>query len=287
MYWIVTDSTTDLPKAYVDAQEKLQIMCMSFTMDGTSYYPDGTDENSRKIYKALRDGSMITTAQINSETWKECFQPLLDKGEDVLAIIFSSGLSGTYLSAEAAAQELRALYPERTLEVIDSLSASAGEGMLVHYALQNRAKGMSLIDNANWVRANRQNTVHWFTVDDLHFLRRGGRVSAASAYFGSIVKIKPILNVDFEGHLIPREKVQGRKHSLRRLCEKVKENIVSPEDQVVFISHGDCEDEARTLADMIRKEVGVKDVQISFIGPIVGSHSGPGTMAVFFMSRGR
>lgn len=287
MYWIVTDSTTDLPKAYVEAQEKLQIMRMSFTMDGASYYPDGTDENSRKIYKALRDGSMITTAQINSETWKECFQPLLDKGEDVLAIIFSSGLSGTYLSAEAAAQELRGLYPGRTLEVVDSLSASAGEGMLVHYALQNRAKGMSLTDNANWVRANRQNTVHWFTVDDLHFLRRGGRVSAASAYFGSIVKIKPILNVDFEGHLIPREKVQGRKHSLRRLCDKVKENIVNPAEQVVFISHGDCEDEARTLADMIRRDVGVKDVQISFIGPIVGSHSGPGTLAVFFMSRGR
>ena len=287
MYWIVTDSTIDMPKRYVDSQENFRVLNMSYTMDGVSYVPDGTDENSREIYRQLRAGKNIVTAQVNSESWREAFEEILSGGNDLLVIAFSSGLSGTCQAAFAAAEEAREKYPDRKLEVIDSLCASAGEGLLVDYALRNRDKGMSLEENAAWVRENVQNIIHWFTVDDLMFLMRGGRVGAVSAYIGSLVKIKPILHVNEEGKLIPREKVQGRRKSIRALADKVKQNIVHPEGQLVLISHGDCEAEAQSLADMIKAELPVAEVRLSYIGPIVGAHSGPGTLAVFFMGKGR
>ena len=181
MYWIVTDSATDLPKSYIDALEQFQVLPITITLEGQTLVPDGTDEYARNIYAQLRAGKVVTTAQINSETWKENYEALLKNGQDVLSIVFSSGLSGTCQAAMLAAQELREKYPERQLVVIDSLCASMGEGLLVHHALQNRAAGMSLEDNAAWVRDNVQHLAHWFTVDDLMFLLRGGRVSAASA----------------------------------------------------------------------------------------------------------
>ena len=287
MYWIVTDSTIDMPKRYVDSQEHFRVLNMSYTMDGVSYVPDGTDENSREIYRQLRAGKNIVTAQVNSESWREAFEEILAGGNDLLVIAFSSGLSGTCQAAFTAAEEAREKYPDRKLEVIDSLCASAGEGLLVDYALRNRDKGMSLEENAAWVRENVQNIIHWFTVDDLMFLMRGGRVGAVSAYIGSLVKIKPILHVNEEGKLIPREKVQGRRKSIRALADKVKQNIVHPEGQLVLISHGDCEAEAQSLADMIKAELPVAEVRLSYIGPIVGAQSGPGTLAVFFMGKGR
>ena len=287
MYWIVTDSTIDMPKRYIDSQENFRVLNMSYTMDGVSYVPDGTDENSREIYRQLRAGKNIVTAQVNSESWREAFEEILAGGDDLLVIAFSSGLSGTCQAAFTAAEEAREKYPDRKLEVIDSLCASAGEGLLVDYALRNRDKGMSLEDNAAWVRENVQNIIHWFTVDDLMFLMRGGRVGAVSAYIGSLVKIKPILHVNAEGKLIPREKVQGRRKSIRDLADKVKQNLVAPEGQLVLISHGDCEAEAQSLADMIKAELPVAEVRLSYIGPIVGAHSGPGTLAVFFMGKGR
>lgn len=287
MYWIVTDSTIDMPKRYVDSQENFRVLNMSYTMDGVSYVPDGTDENSREIYRQLRAGKNIVTAQVNSESWREAFEEILAEGDDLLVIAFSSGLSGTCQAAFTAAEEAREKYPDRKLEVIDSLCASAGEGMLVDYALRNRDRGMSLEENAAWVRENVQNIIHWFTVDDLMFLMRGGRVGAVSAYIGSLVKIKPVLHVNEEGKLIPREKVQGRRKSIRALADKVKQNIVNPEGQLVLISHGDCEAEAQSLADMIKAELPVAEVRLSYIGPIVGAHSGPGTLAVFFMGKGR
>ena len=287
MYWIVTDSTIDMPKRYVDSQENFRVLNMSYTMDGVSYVPDGTDENSREIYRQLRAGKNIVTAQVNSESWREAFEEILAGGNDLLVIAFSSGLSGTCQAAFTAAEEAREKYPDRKLDVIDSLCASAGEGLLVDYALRNRDKGMSLEENAAWVRENVQNIIHWFTVDDLMFLMRGGRVGAVSAYIGSLVKIKPVLHVNEEGKLIPREKVQGRRKSIRALADKVKQNIVHPEGQLVLISHGDCEAEAQSLADMIKAELPVAEVRLSYIGPIVGAHSGPGTLAVFFMGKGR
>jgi DegV family protein with EDD domain len=178
-------------------------------------------------------------------------------------------------------------FPDRKLFLIDSKCASMGLGILVHYALQKRDSGASIEDTAAWVTNNLQKVNHWFTVDDLQFLRRGGRLSATSAYLGGIMKIKPVLQVNEEGKLIPREKVQGRKRSLRVLFEKVKENAVEPEKQTIFLSHGDCLEEAEWLASILRDELHVKDVMLSFIGPVVGSHSGPGTMAIFFMGNHR
>ncbi len=221
------------------------------------------------------------------EEWKEQISDLLIKGQDVLVIAFSSGLSGTYAAGVQAVKELKEQYPDRKLAIVDSLSASMGEGLLVHYALQKRQEGLTLEENAKWVEENRLNIVHWFTVDDLMFLKRGGRVSATSAYLGSIIKIKPILNVDEAGHLIPRDKVQGRKRSIRALFERTEANAVDIANQTVFISHGDCEEEAQSLADMLRVKLGVKNILMGYIGPIIGSHSGPGTIAVFFVGNGR
>ena len=287
MYWIVTDATADLPLDYVSNQENFHVVNMSFTVDGEDHKPDGTVAYSKRIYEYLRSGKVLTTSQINTESWKQEFRALLDGGNDILCIAFSSGLSGTCLAAKQAAESLQAEYPERRLMVVDSFAASMGEGLLVDYALRNRAAGMSLEDNAAWVEQHCQNIAHWFTVDDLMFLLRGGRVSAASAYLGSMLKIKPVLDVDAEGHLIPREKVQGRKRSVRKLFEHVKAEAVDIANQRVFISHGDCEADANLLAGMLRDELGVKDITIGYIGPIIGSHSGPGTLAVFFYAENR
>ena len=284
MYWIVTDATTDLPVDYRKAQDRFLVVDMSYITDGVSYIPDGTEESSRQVYEFLRAGKVITTAQINVEDWKNAFRPILDSGEDILAIVFSSGLSGTCLAAMQAAESLRGAYPGREIRVVDSLAASLGEGLLVDYALRNRAAGMPLEDNALWAEEHRQNISHWFTVDDLMFLLRGGRVSAASAYLGSMLKIKPVLDVNPEGHLIPREKVQGRRRSIRRLFEHVRDYAIEPRNQRIFISHGDCREDAESLADMLRENLGVTDLTIATIGPIIGSHSGPGTLAVFFYS---
>ncbi len=286
-FWIVTDSCTDFPPTYVDKQHDITILPLTYQIDGKAYVPDGSEASLRDLYAKLRGGKLSTTSQINSETWKETFQEILAKGHDVLALIFSSGLSGTYQAAVAAKDELKGQYPNQQLIVIDTLCASLGQGLLVHYALEKRDQGLSLKDTAQWVRDNVQNLIHWFTVDDLQFLRRGGRVSAAAAYFGGLIKIKPIMHVNWEGRLIPQEKVQGRKRSLRVLCDKVKEFAINPQEQVIFISHGDCLEEAQALAQMVREEVKPKDVMIGYVGAVIGSHSGPGTMAIFFLGKGR
>ena len=286
MYWIITDSTIDMPAAYVAAQENFRQVNMAFIMDGVSRIHDGTDDMSRDIYADLRAGKAVTTAQVNAAEWADCFREALRTG-DVLALVFSSGLSSTCQSALSAAEDVRAEFPERKLIVIDSLCASAGEGLLVDYALRNRGAGMDIEENAAWVRDNIQRLHHWFTVDDLMFLLRGGRVNAASAYLGTMIRIKPILDVDAEGHLIPREKVQGRKKSIRRLFEKVVEYIEKPEEQEIFISHGDCPEDAEKLSAMLRETYAVSVDKIVYVGPVIGAHSGPGTLALFFLGEHR
>ncbi len=286
-FWIVTDSGTDFPEAYVQKQKNMIIVPMMYQIEGQFHTPDGSDESTRAFYAKLRSGVVATTSQVTIETWKETFEKLLADGQDVLCITFSSALSGTYEAAASAKEQLKTEFPNGKLFLIDSKCASLGHGLLVHHALQMRDSGANIEDTAQWVTDNLQKVIHWFTVDDLQFLRRGGRVSATSAYLGGIMKIKPILQVNEEGKLIPREKVQGRKRSLRELFEKVKENAVEPTKQTIFISHGDCLEEAEWLASILRDELHVKDVLISFIGPVIGSHSGPGTMAIFFMGNHR
>lgn len=287
MYWIVTDSAIDMPKSWIDQQENFKILDLSYLMDDVSYVSDGTDESIHAIYDAMREGKMLKTSQVTPEMWEATFRELLSAGHDVLTIAFSSGLSGTCAAAFMAADEVRADYPERKLFVIDSLQASAGEGLMVHYALENRANGMSIEENAAWIEQNVQNFVAWFTVNDLMHLHRGGRVSAASAIVGSLVRIKPIMRVDDAGKLAVFEKAAGRKRSIRILADKIKADIVDPEKQIIHISHGDCLEEAQQLADMIKESLPVKDVRISYVGSVIGAHTGPGVIAIFCMSNGR
>jgi len=283
MYWIVTDSAIDMPKAWINQQSQLRILDLSYLMDDVSYVSDGTEESIKAIYDDMRAGKMLKTSQVTPEMWEECFRSLLDAGQDVLAIVFSSGLSGTCSAAFMAAEEVRVDYPDRKLIVIDSLQASAGEGLMIHYAIENRANGMSLEENAAWIEKNVQNFIAWFTVDDLMHLHRGGRVSAASAIVGSLVRIKPIMRVDENGKLAVYEKAAGRKRSIRILADKIIADIVHPEGQMIHISHGDCLEEAQLLADMIKAAIPVKDVRISYVGSVIGAHTGPGVIAVFCM----
>lgn len=290
-YWIVTDACCDLTTEYVRSQQKFTVVPMSYQIDGQVVEldpaKDGLLESSREFYALLRDGKVATTFQINQQGWVDALSPMLEQGYDMLVIAFSSGLSGTCTAAFAAQKELKEKYPDRSVFVVDSLCASGGQGLLTRYALQNRDAGMSLADNAAWTKENATNIVHWFTVDDLQFLHRGGRVSATSAYFGGMLKIKPVLHVDMEGKLIPMEKVQGRKRSLRAMLDKTREFAVDPEKQMMLISHGDSEEDAQWLGDKLKEELNVPQVEYSYIGPIIGSHSGPGTVAVFFMGKGR
>lgn len=287
MYWIVTDSAIDMPKAWIDQQDCFRVLNLSYLMDDVSYVSDGTDESIQAIYNAMRDGKMLKTSQVTPDMWESCFRELLSAGHDVLTITFSSGLSGTSAAAFMAADEVREDYPDRKLIVIDSLQASAGEGLMVRYALQNRTSGMSIDDNAAWIKQNVQNFVAWFTVDDLMHLHRGGRVSAASAIVGSLVRIKPIMRVDENGKLAVYEKCPGRKRSIRVLAEKIIADIINPEGQILHISHGDCLDEAQQLADLLKAALPIADVQISYVGSVIGAHTGPGVIAVFCVGENR
>lgn len=287
-YRITTDSTCDLPQAFYE-ERGIAYIGLSFQLDGKEY-KEGTDNSlsSKEFYNQLRAGKQSSTMQVNTYDFVAFLEPILAAGDDVLHIAFSSGLSGTYASYCRGAEELKEKYPGRTVIVVDSLCASMGEGLLTYYADENRKKGMTLQENADWLEANKLHLCHWFTVDDLMFLHRGGRVNKASAIFGSLLGIKPVLHVDNEGHLILMSKARGRVGSIDALVQKLKETA-NPDikEQMVFISHGDCRDEAELLADKLRKAVGIKNIRISDIGAVIGSHSGPGTIALFFMGKQR
>ena len=287
MYWIVTDSGIDMPKAWIDQQDSFRVLSLSYLMDDVTYVSDGTDESIKRIYNSMREGKMLKTSQVTPDMWENCFRELLAAGHDVLTITFSGGLSGTSAAAFMAADEVREDYPDRKLLVIDSLQASAGEGLMVRYALDNRAKGMSIEDNAAWIQQNVQNFIAWFTVDDLMHLHRGGRLSATSAIVGSLVRIKPIMRVDENGKLAVCEKCPGRKRSIRVLADKIIADIVNPEGQILHISHGDCFEEAQQLADLLKAAHPIADVQISYVGSVIGAHTGPGVIAVFCKGENR
>lgn len=288
-FWIVTDAACDLPKSYVDQVENITVMPMVYHMDGQDHPCTLGDESTwHPFYEALRAGHTATTAQVSTMEYQKVFRDLTARGESILCIVFSSGLSGTYQAALLAQEMILEETPQAKIRVVDSLCASAGQGLLVHYAIEKRKAGLSLEEAAQWLVDNRQKLMHWFTVDDLDTLKRGGRVSATAAFMGGMLKIKPILHVNFEGKLIPREKVQGRKRSLKNLAEKVKELAVPQEGQTLFIGHGDCREDAEyTLARIREAGFEPKEVLITAIGAIIGAHSGPGTLAVFFLGESR
>ncbi len=284
-YVIGTCSTADLPPSYVDAHHVLVIK-YTYTIDHVEY-KDG-DMDAKTFFDLERDGKLPTTSQLTPADIIPVFEKVLSEGSDLLYIAFSSGLSGSYNNLSLAAQDMRAKYPERKIYVIDSLCASLGQGLLVDYAVKMRDAGKSIDETAKWLEANKLGLNHWFTVDNLNHLRRGGRVTGAAAFVGNLLKIKPVLNVDFEGHLIPREKEQGRKRALKCLVEKMAEYVYKPEGQTIFINHGDDIEAAEKLADMVRErfpEVG--EIMIGPLGAVIGAHAGPGTISVFFMGKTR
>lgn len=283
-YRITTDSTADLPQEFL-SERGIACVGMAFQIGGDEYR-EGPDLNmtSKQFYDRLRAGEAASTMQVNTYEFVDFVEPFLAAGEDVLHIAFSSGLSGTYESCARGAEELQEKYPDRKILVVDSLAASMGEGLLVYYADENRKTGMSIDENAKWLEENKLHLCHWFTVDDLMHLHRGGRVSKTSAVFGSLLGIKPVLHVDNEGHLILMSKVRGRDASLKALAAKMKETALpNAKDQMVFISHGDAQEDAEKTAQYVREALGVQKFLIHNIGAVIGSHSGPGTVALFFM----
>ena len=287
-YVILTESSSDI-SLKIAKDNDIQVMPMDFILEGKSYahYADSREMDVKAFYQKLRDGAVVTTAAENVEDYMTWVKPLLEEGKDVLLVVFSSGLSSTFSTANVALAELREQYPDRKILAVDSLCASAGEAMLAYYAAQNRAKGMSIEENAQWLEENKLHLAHWFTVDDLMFLKRGGRVSSATALVGTMLSIKPVLHVDDAGHLINVGKARGRKASMKALADHAAETGVDLRNQVLFISHGDCLEDAQWLAQEVRDRFHPVDVVISDIGPVIGAHSGPGTLALYFMATHR
>lgn len=285
---IITDSSCDL-SAQMAEELELTVLPLSFHMGEKEYlnYLDGRDMSFENFYARLRAGEPSTTAAVNVETFAGAIEPVLQTGKDALVIAFSSGLSNTCNAAQMACAELAEKYPEQKVMCVDSLAASLGQGMLVYYAVQQKRAGKSLEEVRDWVEQNRLHLCHWFTVDDLNHLKRGGRISAATALIGSMLNIKPVLHVDDEGHLISMGKARGRKASLDALVDKMEQSAVNPQEQVVFLSHGDSQQDAEYVASEVKRRMGVKDVVINYVGPVIGSHSGPGTMALFFFGTHR
>ncbi|MFR9170139.1 MAG: DegV family protein, partial [Gordonibacter urolithinfaciens] len=283
---IVTDSSSNLVEEMID-DFGLHVLPLTFMVDGEEYqsYLKGQHTDLKQFYTMMREGKVITTSLPNLAESEALMRGLLEQGRDILYLGFSSGLSGTFEATELLMRDLAAEFPERTLCAVDTLAASGGEGLLVWHAVQRARAGASIGEVRDWVEENKLHLAHWFTVDDLMFLFRGGRVSKTAAWAGTMLNIKPVMHVDDEGHLIPLEKVRGRKKSLNALVDHMEKSAVQPIDQqMVFITHGDCLEEAEYVADQVKERFGVKEVVVNYVDPVIGAHSGPGTMALFFLA---
>lgn len=286
-YKIISDCTCDLDDSYVKSLG-VDIIPMDVTMKERQFehHLDFRNCSFKDFYAALRAGEMSNTSQINPAKYLAFFEPYLQQGLDILYVCFSSGLSSTYSSCVIAANELNEKYVNK-IYVVDSKCASGGEGLLLVAACKNKKDGMDVVANAKWLQDNLLHLAHWFTVDDLMFLKHGGRISGTVAIVGSALKIKPVLHVDDEGHLINMSKAHGRKASINALFDKMVETFDENYDLPIIITHGDCEEDALYLKNKINDRYPQKEVLISYIGPVIGAHSGPGTLALFFMASHR
>lgn len=286
-YVITTDNTADLPYSYYK-EHGIEYMYLTYQMEGEVYNKEHELEFG-DFYARMRNGSMPTTSQVNSEEAKKILRPILEQGKDILHLAFSSGLSGSYNSVRLAAEELAEEFPDRKIVVIDSLCASLGEGLFVDKAVELKEQGKSLEENAAWLEEHKLNFCHVFTVDDLFHLHRGGRVSKVAAVVGTMINLKPLLHVDNEGHLIPVKNVRGRKKSLSGLVSMMEERLGGWKDKntKIFISHGDCVKDAEYVAKLVEEKFGYDTFLINTIGATIGAHSGPGTVALFFMGEYR
>jgi DegV family protein with EDD domain len=280
-YIISTDSTADLPKDYID-QHNIFIHPLYYNLDGEVY---GDDKllTPEEFYAKMRTGLMPTTMASNPDFVHAAFTKQVEEGFDVLHISFSSVLSGSCSNATVNAREVCEEHPEATITVIDSCCASMGQGLLVHKAIMLKEQGKSMEEVATWIMENKDHVCHQFTVDDLFHLHRGGRVSKTSAIIGTLINVKPVLHVDLGGHLIPTSNVRGRKKALIKLVDNMEERITGYENDIVFISHGDCLEDAEFVADLIKDRFDIQNFMIHFMSPTVGAHAGPGTVALFFM----
>ena len=283
-YVIYTDSACDLDESILkDWGVLYEELTYTFTDSPRQY--TNYEIDPKEFYKMMRDGRIAKTSAINTATFVNSFSKVLEEGKDILYLGFSSGLSNTVNSAEKAAEELRVKYPENKIIVIDTLAASTGQGLLVYFAVEAKKRGADIEEAANEIREKVPHLAHWFTVDDLVYLKRGGRVSNVAAFVGGLLGIKPVLHVDDEGHLIPMSKVRGRKTSIKAIADKYTELAITPNEGTVFICQGDCIDDANYLAGLIKERHGVEVKIISYTGPVIGAHSGPGTLALFFLAK--
>ncbi len=277
-YVITTDSCADLPESWLKEHE-VRIVWLSCLLDG-EVYNDTNPLSAEELYAKLREGAMPTTSQVNPEQARAMFEPILKEGKDILHIAFSSGLSGSCQSAVIAAGELMEEYPGRKIIVVDSLMAASGQGLLVYRAVQKKEEGVPLEELAAWCEENKGKVAAYVVVDDLFHLQRGGRVSKSSAILGTMVGIKPILRMDETGKLEVIGKIRGRKKAIQTIIEKITSNIQRGET-TVFITHGDCLEEAEQIRQKLVDEYGIKETMINVLGPVIGAHTGAGVLAVF------
>lgn len=284
-YVILTDSSCDLTAKQL-SDISVDSISLEVLIDGGEPVLNH-DINIEEFYVKLREKGSVTTSAISMDRFSEFFESYLAQGTDVLYLGFSSGLSGTYNAAFVAAQELAEKYPERKVLTVDTLCASLGQGLFVYLAARLKAEGKTIDEVYEWAKEKRYNLCHWVTVDDLFFLKRGGRVNAATAVMGTMLSIKPIIHVDNKGKLINVEKARGRKGALDNLFEHMRATVIEPEKQTMFICHGDCISDAEYMAKRMKEELGVPEVIIGYTGPVIGAHSGPETLAIFFMGTER
>lgn len=287
MFKLATDSTADLPVEYME-EHGVACINLSYILDGVTY-GQGRELTPEAFFHMMRKGKMPTTSQVNPEEAKVFFERLVEINKEILYIAFSSGLSGSYNSVCLAAQEVMEEHPDCRIVVMDSLCASMGEGLMIYKVVQLMEQGQSLDEVVAWIEQNRKNFVHVFTVDDLNHLYRGGRVSRTAAVLGTLAGIKPMLHVDNEGHLINIDKIRGRKKALTALVDYMEKKTAgyTPGNDMVMISHGDALDDAMFVRDLIRERLGVQDIMINTLGPVIGAHTGPGLIALFFMGTSR
>ena len=285
-YVICTDSGCDLAPELLE-EWGVPFCSLTFRFDGEDREYFNNDMDGKTFYDRMRKGGIAKTAAVNSQAFIQCFEKQLKEGKDLLYLGFSSGLSTTFNSARLAAEVLRESYPDRSILVVDTLAASAGQGLLVYLALQKQKEGASAEENAAYVEEMKWRLCHWFTVDDLVYLKRGGRISSASAMIGNMLAIKPVLHMDNEGHLVNVSKVRGRRNALSAIADQYGKLALEPQNGTVFISHADCLEEAELVGSMLRERYGAEVMLYTGVGPVIGAHSGPGTFALFFLGKER
>ncbi len=285
---IMTDSCCDMT-ARMAHELGLVVLPLSLHMGDQEYRNllDGSEIGFDTFYSRIRSGELATTSAVSVGAFEEKMREILSQDKDILCINFSSALSTTYQSAVIAAEDLRGEFPQARILVVDSLCASLGQGLLLYLCAKEKERGRTLEEVHTFAETTKGNVCHWFTVDDLNHLKRGGRISGATAFFGTMLSIKPVMHVDDGGHLVPVSKARGRKSSLLELVDHMEKTAIDPASQTVFISHGDCEGDARFVADEIRRRFGTQQIYINYVGPVIGNHSGPGTLALFFLGRER